>query len=143
MIAIDTNLLVYAHRAMLPEHAHAKQAIEAAAAHRTGWGISYPCIAEFWMVVTHHSTAGAASRPSQAAAFLAELFRAGAVVFYPGAGFAERFAGVAAKRGIQGARIFDLQIAEIAREGGATEIWTHDRAFVSVSGLKVRDPLRT
>jgi predicted nucleic acid-binding protein len=42
---------------------------------------------------------------------------------------------------IAGARVFDLQIALIALENGATEIWSHDRAFAGVPGLQVRDPL--
>ena len=40
MIAIDTNLLVYAHRARTPEHARAQKAIELAAAGDAGWGIA-------------------------------------------------------------------------------------------------------
>jgi len=42
---------------------------------------------------------------------------------------------------VHGRRIFDLQIAAIALEHGAREIWTHDRNFVSVPGVKVHDPL--
>jgi hypothetical protein len=42
---------------------------------------------------------------------------------------------------IQGRRIFDLQIALASLEAGATEIWTHDRNFVSLPGLPVKDPL--
>jgi len=41
---------------------------------------------------------------------------------------------------VQGPRIFDLQIALTAFENGATEIWTHDRNFLSLPGLRVRDP---
>jgi predicted nucleic acid-binding protein len=37
--------------------------------------------------------------------------------------------------------VYDLQIALIALENGATEIWSHDRAFTSLPGLLVRDPL--
>ena len=37
--------------------------------------------------------------------------------------------------------IFDLQIAVIALEHGAREIWTHDRNFLSVPTVKIRDPL--
>jgi predicted nucleic acid-binding protein len=59
----------------------------------------------------------------------------------PGAGFADRLLRAAAERGVRGARIFDLQIALTAVEAGAREIWTHDRDFVSVPGLRVRDPL--
>lgn len=37
--------------------------------------------------------------------------------------------------------ILDLQIARTARDNGATEIWTHDRAFPAIPGLRVVDPL--
>lgn len=36
---------------------------------------------------------------------------------------------------------FDLQIALIALENSATHIWTHDRNFVGVPGLKIHDPI--
>ena len=41
MIAIDTNLLVYAHRSLCPEHQKAKTSIESAAANDSGWGIAH------------------------------------------------------------------------------------------------------
>jgi hypothetical protein len=53
----------------------------------------------------------------------------------------ERLAQLASDLKIQGPRIFDLQIALVSFEGGASEIWTHDRGFVSLPGLPARDPL--
>ena len=53
----------------------------------------------------------------------------------------ERLTRVAGDRKIEGSRIFDLQIALVSFEGGASEIWTHDRHFVSLPGLPARDPL--
>jgi predicted nucleic acid-binding protein len=47
----------------------------------------------------------------------------------------------ATQRNVRGARVFDLHIALTAVEAGAREIWTHDSDFVSVPGLRVRDPL--
>jgi len=47
----------------------------------------------------------------------------------------------AASLKVRGRRIFDLQIALIAYEHGAREIWTHDRNFASVPSVRVRDPL--
>jgi predicted nucleic acid-binding protein len=49
--------------------------------------------------------------------------------------------GLASELNLQGPRIFDLQIALASLEGGATEIWTHDRDFVSLPGLPAKDPL--
>ena len=48
MIAIDTNLLVYAHRSRTPEHARARKAIARAAAGDDGWGIAVASLTEFW-----------------------------------------------------------------------------------------------
>jgi toxin-antitoxin system PIN domain toxin len=141
VIAVDTNLLIYAHRASLPEHRSARRAIERAAASEFGWGIAFTTLAEFWSVVTHP----AASRPStvsEASAYLASLFRdGGAELWLPGPAFGERLLQHAVGLGVRGARVFDLQIALTALEHGAREMWTHDRGFLAVPGLRVHDPL--
>jgi len=43
--------------------------------------------------------------------------------------------------GVSGPRVFDLQIGLCALDGGATELWTHDRRFVKIPGLIIPDPL--
>jgi len=141
MIAIDTNLLVYAHRARTPEHKRARKAIELASANARGWGMAAAVLPEFWSVVTHPASEGRPSTPKQAAAFIRALTDAGAMIWLPGPGFGERLLQTASALAVSGPRIFDLQIALAAFEGGATELWTHDAAFVTVPGLRVRDPL--
>jgi toxin-antitoxin system PIN domain toxin len=142
MIGIDSNLLIYVHRAGLPEHRAARRALESAAADSRGWGIALPSIAEFWSVATHPAAGALASTPPQAQAFLQALIsEAGCQVWAPSQGSWGRLTHLAQELRIRGARIFDLQIALTAFENGATEIWTHDRNFVSFPGLRVRDPL--
>lgn len=141
MVAIDTNLLVYAHRERTPQHKRARQAIERAAAAPRGWGMSAAVLPEFWSVVTHPSSEGRPSTPAQAAAFVRALTDAGALIWLPGPGFGERLLQTASALAVSGPRIFDLQIALAAFEGGATELWTHDAAFITVAGLPVFDPL--
>ncbi len=142
MIAIDTNLLIYAHRAGVPENSAARRAIRKARSDARGWGIALPSIAEFWSVVTHSSSAGGPSPAKLAHAFLSALIvDAGAAVFVPREGFWERLARLAAGLHVQGPRVFDLQIALTAFESGASEIWTHDAAFAALPGLLVHDPL--
>ena len=141
MIAIDTNLLVYAHRARTTEHARARKAIELASASPRGWGMSSAVLPEFWSVVTHPAAEGRPSTPAQAAAFIRALTDAGAVIWLPGHGSGERLLQIAAHLAVSGPRIFDLQIALSAFEGGATELWTHDSAFITVPGLRLHDPL--
>ena len=141
MIAIDTNLLVYAHRARTSEHARARKAIERAAAGDAGWGIAAPSLTEFWAIATHPASEGRPSTPSQAAAFVGALVKAGAQIWLPGPGFGDRLLQVATDLHVVGARVFDLQIALTAFEGGATDLWTHDARFVTIPGLRLDDPL--
>lgn len=142
MIAIDTNLLVYAHRSAVAEHRAAQRAIERASGDERGWGIALASVVEFWSVVTHPASAGGPSTAEQARDFLAALVRdGGAATWTPRQRFWERLTALAADLGVQGARVLDLQIALTAFEHGATEIWTHDGGFVALPGLVVRDPL--
>ena len=143
MIAVDTNLLVYAHRSGTAEHAAARRAIERAAADSRGWGVALPCLAEFWSIVTHSSASGRPSTPAEASAFVRALVAGGgAAVWGPARGFDARLLALAERLRLSGPRIFDLQIALIASEAGATEMWSHDRRFVSIADLRLHDPLR-
>jgi uncharacterized protein len=142
MIALDTNLLVYAHREGSPEHAGATKAVLAALEDPRGWGICFPSVAEFWSIVTHPRIPGGPSSATVVNQFFHYLLTEGhGTIWSPGAGFGQRLMRWAASLKIHGKRIFDLQIAVIAYEHGAQEIWTHDRGFVSIPSVKVRDPL--
>lgn len=141
MIALDTNLLVYAHFANSPEHEAAARALEAARRSRRGWGVAFPAVAEFWRVTTHPSVAPTWDAPRAAAEFLTELWKAGAVCWLPLMGFERRLIEEAGRLGVRGARVCDLQIALISREAGADQVWTHDRGFLPLAGLAVMDPL--
>jgi hypothetical protein len=142
MIAVDTNLLVYAHRAGCAEHGASRRAIESAANGARGWGFAYSCVLEFWSVVTHPSSLGGGSTPESARGFIQALIEtAGATIFPPAASLVPRCLQLAERLGIRGARVFDLQVGLCALEAGASEIWTHDAGFVGLPGLKVLDPL--
>ena len=142
LIAIDTNLLIYAHRASLPEHRAARHAIEEASRDPRGWGIALPSVAEFWAIVTHPRSAGGASTARQARGFLDSLItEAGAQLWTTREGFWDRLLRLAGELRVQGPRIFDLQIGLTAFDNGAVEIWTHDSRFVGFAGLRIHDPL--
>ena len=53
MIAVDTNLLVYAHREDSPWHDAALTKITELAEAKSPWAIPWPCIHEFLAIVTH------------------------------------------------------------------------------------------
>ena len=142
MIALDTNILIYAHREASSEHERARAAVHAALEDPRGWGICLPTVMEFWSIVTHPKIPGGPSATNTVRHFFHYLLTEGhGDVWTPGPGFGERLMQWAAALKVRGKRIFDLQIALIAYEHGAREIWTHDSAFVSVPGVVARDPL--
>jgi hypothetical protein len=99
-------------------------------------------VSEFWCVTTHPRCSGGPAPPAQARQFLFNLIEeGGGNVWQPGADFGQRLLQLAEELEVTGPRIFDLQIALIAFENGATELWSHDRNFVGVPGLRVLDPL--
>ena len=105
-------------------------------------GFSYPCLSEFWCVVTYPECENRSSTPTEADRFIQSLVdEGGAYIWLPRAGFVKRLSGIARDLKVKGNRIFDLQIALIAHESGATSIWTHDKNFLKIPGLKVEDPL--
>jgi predicted nucleic acid-binding protein len=141
VIALDTNLLVYAHRSGLPEHRGARRAIENASRDPRGWGVTLPNVTEFWSVVTHPDSRGGPSSAAQASGFLDALRTAGARTWLPGAGFVDRLLALAGRLEVQGPRVFDLQIGLTAFDNGAVELWTHDSRFFALPGLRIHDPL--
>jgi predicted nucleic acid-binding protein len=142
MIAVDTNLLVYAHRSGCAEHDAARRAIERAANDPAGWGIPAACVLEFWSVVTHPSSAGGGSSPPMARRFIEALIETGgAAILPPPPAAIPRCLQLAEQLDMRGPRVFDLHIGLAALEAGATEIWTHDAGFVGLPGIIIRDPL--
>lgn len=143
MIAVDTNILIYAHRAGCPEHRAATAALERAVSNPAGWGISFSSLSEFWAQVTHPKVPGGPSTVDKASAFLNQLMgELGAVVFTPGPGFEVRLTTTARQLKASGHHIFDIQIALMALDQGAAQLWTHDKSMLRVPGLKYSDPIQ-
>jgi predicted nucleic acid-binding protein len=142
MIAIDTDLLIYAHRQGCMEHRAAQDAIEPADSHPAGWSIPLPCLLEFWSVVTHPAASGGPTSPQAALRFLEALAAPGhARILQPAGDFSKRCLQSALRMEVRGPRVFDLQIALLCQDGGVSDLWTHDRGFVLLPGLEVHDPL--
>ena len=52
MLAVDTNILVYAHRADAHFHQAARRCMTTLAEGRAAWAIPWPCVHEFVGIVT-------------------------------------------------------------------------------------------
>src|SRR3989338_1313275 len=53
MIAVDTNILVYAHRSDSPSHQAAERRLTELAEGGRPWAIPWPCLHEFLAIATH------------------------------------------------------------------------------------------
>jgi predicted nucleic acid-binding protein len=68
--AVDTNILVYAHRQDAPRHDAARNCLQLLAGSSAAWAIPWPCIHEFLAVATNRR---AFRDPSSMAEAIAEI----------------------------------------------------------------------
>lgn len=142
MIAVDTNLLVYAHREDSDFHAEALHAILSLAEGSRLWGIPWPCVHEFISITTHPSiyapptTIGVALDAMEV--WLESPF---CRMIGEGMGYFQRLRELAEGGKVRGPMIHDARIAAICLHNGVTELWTADRDFSRFRPLKTVNPL--
>lgn len=130
MIAIDTNVLVYAHREEMPLHTTALERLRSLAEGGTPWALPTFCIGEFVRVVTHPRLFHPPSTLEIALTFLEQLLASpSARMLVAGPTFPEFFAGACRDGNVQGNLAFDAQVVAVCREHGVAEILTEDRDF--------------
>lgn len=142
MIALDTNLLVYAHRPNAPLHQQARRCVTDLAEGRSAWSIPWPCLHEFVAVVTHPRVF---SPPSSLSVALGQveawLASPSVVLLSESADYWDVLSDVATKGRVAGPLIHDAHIAALCRLHGVRELWTADRDFARFPGLTIRNPL--
>jgi hypothetical protein len=142
MIAVDTNLLVYAHRADAAEHAAALQVVRGLAEGRARWALPWPCIHEFIAIVTHPRIF---SPPTPLAAALdqvdAWLESPVVTTLAESLGYWDRLRDQLKSGAVAGARVHDARIAALCLHHGVRELWTADRDFSRFPRLSIRNPL--
>ncbi|MFM7808193.1 MAG: type II toxin-antitoxin system VapC family toxin [Planctomycetota bacterium] len=143
MIALDTNILVKAHRRDADGHAAAARVVRELAEGVDPWLIPVPCLHEFLAVVTHPRIFDPPSRAEQA------LDQVQAWMESPTLSIASEsprhwatIASVIRESGLVGASIHDARVAAICIDHGVRTLLTADRDFTKVKGLRVQDPLR-
>ena len=142
MIAVDTNLLVYAHRKDSHWHAPAVRAVRSLAEGSAPWAIPWPCLHEFLAIVTHPRIY-APPTPHAAAAAQIEAWLASPtlVLLSEGPGYWNALAKLLGPSRPRGGQVHDARIAALCLHHRATELWTADRDFSRFSGLTTRNPL--
>jgi uncharacterized protein len=142
MIAVDTNLLVYAHREDSEFHAAAKESVESLRHQPNAWAIPWPCIHEFIGIATHPGIYKPASTLSEALGFVDSLLASPQLqLLAESPGYFERLREISVAARLKGPRIHDARIAALCLHHGVRELWSADRDFSAFPQLKVRNPL--
>ena len=137
MIAVDTNVLLYADREETPQHRAALRAIRRLAEGNEAWAVPIQCIGEFLRVVSHDRVFQPPTPIDEALASIESLLASPAArLLMPGNRYLQILRDVIARSGVRGNLVFDAQIAAVCLEHGATTLLTEDRDFTRFQGIK-------
>ena len=142
MIAVDTNILVYAHREDSPWHESANHHLVSLAEAAIPWAIPWPCLHEFLAIVTHPRIFKPPT-PLHAACDQVDAWLESPRVlllsetndYWP---VLRQFV---LEGKIQGPLVHDARVAALCRHHGIQELWTADRDFSRFPALSPHNPL--
>jgi len=144
VIAVDTNLLVYAHRVDSPWHERAQGVLRQLSEGNEAWAIPWPCVHEFLAIVTHpriyEPPTPIGKALDQAEAWLESP---SLMLLGESGSYWQRLKDVLGKGRIRGAQIHDGRVVALCQHHGVKELWSADRDFSRFRGIAARNPLLT
>ena len=142
MIAIDTNVLVFAHREDAQWHESAFAQISELAEGKASWAIPWPCIHEFLAIITHPRIFSPPTPLEIALNQVDAWMEVPNLVFLmESEGYWQQLRTLLNGGKVAGPMVHDARIAALCLLHGVTELWTADRDFSRFPALKVRNPL--
>jgi uncharacterized protein len=142
VIAVDTNVLVYAHREDSPWHDAAYVRIGELAEGRAPWAIPWPCLHEFIAIVTHPRIYAPPSPPATAVDQIdAWLESPSVTLLCESERYWPTLKALVQDGRVAGPLVHDARVAALCLLHGVRELWTADRDFGRFAGLAVRNPL--
>jgi toxin-antitoxin system PIN domain toxin len=106
------------------------------------WAIPWPCVHEFFAVVTHPRIYDPPSTPAQAIDQIEAWFESpGLALLAEGESHWGELRAVLEQGRIAGPRVHDARIAALCLSHGVQELWTADRDFTRFPALRTRNPL--
>ncbi len=142
MIALDTNILVYAHRRDAEWHRPAADLIKSLAEGINQWAIAWPSIHEFLAIVTHRKIYAPPSTLEQAVSQVdAWLASPSIVLLSESDNHWSTLQSLLTKGQVNGPLVHDARIAALCLTHGVTEFLTADRDFSRFPSLSTRNPL--
>jgi toxin-antitoxin system PIN domain toxin len=142
VIAVDTNILIYAHRTDSPFHAAAARRIRELAEGSGAWAIPWPCVHELLAIVTNPRIYDPPTEVAIALDYVDALLQSPGLILLAETDihWKSLSALIAAGR-IAGGRVHDARIAAICIQHGVRDLWSADRDFSRFPELTVVNPL--
>ena len=142
MIAVDTNILVYAHRRDSPFHTAARAAVTKLAEGKGAWAIPWPCLHEFYGIATHPRIYTPPSTAHQAIAQLDSWLESPTVqLLNENETYWLELRELLTKAKVQGPLVHDARVAALCLSHGVHELWSADRDFSRFQRLRLKNPL--
>jgi toxin-antitoxin system PIN domain toxin len=142
MIAVDTNILVYAHRADSQWHGTADRCLTGLAEGTDTWAIPWPCVHEFLAIVTHPRIYNPPTSLEDAVQQVGCWLESPTLVLLGEvAGYWDRIKAVLLSGKIAGPQVHDARVAALCLQHGVTQLWTADRDFARFPSLTTQNPL--
>ncbi len=142
MIAIDTNILVYAHRREMPFFERAREALTEAVAGSEPVCVPWPCVHEFLAVVSNPRIFRDPTPMDLALDAVRRLLACLSGGFLAeGEGYLGALERIARPALLQGALVHDARVAALCLFHGVRVLWSADRDFSRFPELAVINPL--
>ncbi len=142
MIAVDTNILVYAHRRDSEWHEPAARVLTELAESRAQWAVPWPCVYEFYAITTHPKIYAPPSTHSEALRQLEAWMQSPSLVLLAeNRAFWQKLSNLLTTARLAGPKVHDARIAALCVDGGVRELLSADRDFSRFPDLKTRNPL--
>jgi toxin-antitoxin system PIN domain toxin len=142
VIAVDTNILVYAHRQDSEFHAPAGALLRTLAEGYPEWAIAWPSVHEFFAIVTHPRIYRPATPVPRALAQIeAWLGSPSLVLLGETSKHWQSLRALIVEAKIEGAKVHDARIAALCVQHGVRELLSADRDFSRFPQVVVRNPL--
>ncbi len=142
MTAVDTNILVYAHREEMPLHEAAEGCVRRLAESPAVWAIPWPCVHEFLAVVTNprvfRTPTPMAAALAQCEAWLSSPSLATIGETEAHWIFLKR---ILAAADVAGGAVHDARIAAVCLQHGVSTLFSVDRDFSRFPALRTVNPL--
>lgn len=141
MIAVDTNILIYAHRRDSPWHEAAEDCVRQLAEGESTWAIPWPCVHEFLAIVTHERIFSPPTPLPKALEQVSAWQESPTLVLLSeGEGYWPVVEETLEAAKVTGPRVHDGRIAALCIHHGVKELLSADRDFSRFGDLRTRNP---